>query len=101
MLKIVVLVLRVGKLADRIDVLPWSRVERIFGVRDRRGGILRVEGDEQRLGAIGACAGSPAGLSALRFVTTGGVVSTTNRSLTFSPVSASPGVCEAHRMRRP
>ena len=53
--KFVVLVLRIGELADRIDILPRACVERILGVRDGRGGIFGVEADEERLAATESC----------------------------------------------
>ena len=96
MLKLVMFVLRVRELADRIDVLPRARVERILGVRDGRSCVFGIEIDEQsasRTQAPGAASPVRAAQSS-DCVIAGGVVSISNRSLTFSPVSASPGVCE-------
>ena len=53
--KLVVLVLRVGELAHRIDVLPRPGVERVLGVGDGRGGILGIEGDAKRLARSADC----------------------------------------------
>ena len=38
--------------------------------------------------------GADVSSEAFRLLTTGGVVSTSKRSLSFAPVSASPGLCE-------
>jgi len=74
------------------EYIAWAGVERVLGMGNRQKRHPRIEGHEHlrrtaRMPRI-RCGRQN------ELLTTGGVVSISNRSLLFAPVSASPGVCE-------
>ena len=90
---VIVLAPGVGEPADGLDILPLAGVEGVLGMGDGR-----AESSASKVKITGLTQGAWMHLmstsSALRLLTTGGVVSTSKRSLSLNAVRASPGLCE-------
>ena len=82
--KVIIFSFGIGELTDRLHVFPVAGVDGIFGALDGGEAVFGAEADVNLRTLDGRC----------QISIRGGVVSTSNRRLAFSTVSASPGECE-------